>query len=289
MPTPYKRQHFLPAAYLKYFSIDQTNCTRSSYIWRFDGEQPCRVRVESQCASDYHYSKRDPEAAERQFQPMESLYCGCIDKIRGGLPLSQDDYGILLSNMFDFFIRNAIHENATGREEIDAYRQRVHIFWSQILMKGAPVRSEADIQHHIKQFWGVHVFLAPPGRQFITSDHPSVWTALDSETPHLHMLTLPITPTQIAVAFDKRFVWAVSQDMSEEDYLTVMDSEMQNAVASIYSATEFTQPVLDTMKQRFSVKEAHDCRIDENTWRLSVAGMPQKYLFSFMRLPPPLM
>lgn len=134
MPA-YKRQHYLPVAYLKYFSIDQSACDRDSWVWRFDGRQQKRVPVESQCSSDYHYSKQDPQTAESIFSKLESRYCAALDKIRAGREPSELECGNLLICMFDFFIRNAVHQNHTGKEGIEAYQIRSRIFWNEIFLR----------------------------------------------------------------------------------------------------------------------------------------------------------
>jgi hypothetical protein len=106
----YKRQHYLPAAYLKYFSVDQTQCNRDALVWRFDGEGQRLVPVKSQCHDDYFYSKEKAEEIEQTFGILESEYCECVDKIRAGEQLSEKQCGRLMLFMIDLFLRNDIHE-----------------------------------------------------------------------------------------------------------------------------------------------------------------------------------
>jgi hypothetical protein len=289
MGTAYKRQHYLPAGYLKYFSIDQTDCERDSWLWRFDGQTQCRVTVESQCASNFHYSKEDPASAEKTFHDGEGRYCKCVDKIKKGLVLTNRESGGLLANLFDFYIRNAVHKNETGKEGIEAYRKRVRIFYSQILLKKTENITEHDIRNHIARQWRLEIVSVPFGRGMITSDNPSVWTAISDRQPGLHLLTLPITPTQIAVAADIRFVRILPGQMSEPDYLTLMDSQMHNAVSSIYSSIDFTPEIMAIAKNRFSMKKGFDCYVNEASWKTTFARLEPEHYFSFMQIPPPLM
>lgn len=182
MPA-YKRQHFLPAAYLKYFSVDQANCCRESRIWRCGAEGQQHVRVESQCRANYHYSKKDPSSAEKGFQKSEDLYCRCIDKIKQGQQLTDLEGGILLVNMFDFYIRNAVHLNETGKEGIDAYRIRWNMFWNIMLVKKNGVISMRDVHEHIYKNWRLAVVKAKRPKVFIASDHPSAWTSINDNNP----------------------------------------------------------------------------------------------------------
>src|ERR1700692_3981915 len=130
----HKRQHFLPTAYLKYFSSDQNACARDSWIWRLDGEAQRHVPIISQCFEKYHYSKKDPVQTEKMFQEGEAAYCECLDLIRAGKTLSGTKCGTLLVLMFDLFIRNAIHKNRTEEEGIGAYRIRSRSFLQEILL-----------------------------------------------------------------------------------------------------------------------------------------------------------
>src|SRR5277367_5694359 len=122
MPA-YKKQHYLPSAYLKYFSVDQRICNRKSSVWRFDGKIQRCVPIESQCFSDYLYSKKEAAEIESKFQSRENNYCQIVDKIRANKEPTGHNFGDLFLSMFDFYLRNAIHKNRTGKEGIDAYDQ----------------------------------------------------------------------------------------------------------------------------------------------------------------------
>src|SRR5882762_6274966 len=98
---PYKRQHYLPASYLRYFSADQSRCTRDSLIWRFDGETQRLVPVKSQCAADYHFSRTKAAETEHNFQIVEDLYCQCVNKIKLGNIPTGNEYGNLLLMLFE--------------------------------------------------------------------------------------------------------------------------------------------------------------------------------------------
>jgi len=288
MPA-YKRQHFLPAAYLKYFSLDQSNCSRDSWVWRLDKTGQRQVPVKSQCWNAYHYSKNDPAAAERGFHRFEKEYCGCVDKIRAGKDLKDSEYGSLLVNMFDFFIRNAIHKNSTGREGIEAYKLRWGMFLQDMVLQRTAKVTPENVQSHIVRYWGLWIASAPQGRIFITSDHPSVWTCINDGHPGLHLLSLPLTPTHMAIAFDKRFLYVTGEPMSQDDCATFLDSQLHNAYLAAYSSTPLDAANLDLVKKRFHDKEDPNDETDMRGWRMSLASLPSQYHFSFMRLTPPLL
>lgn len=166
----YKKQHYLPACYLKYFSIDQGNCSRDSWIWRFDGKVPHQVPVVSQCSGDYHYSRERAAETEAMFGRMEAEYCRCVDRIKADRRLTEKEYGNLLLFMFDLNLRNNVHKNSTGKEGIAAYHIRSHTFLHQVLLcrkSGDSLKS--DIIEHLRCFWTLRILtpqmvalLSPP-------------------------------------------------------------------------------------------------------------------------------
>jgi hypothetical protein len=288
MPA-YKRQHFLPAAYLKYFSVDQTNCSRNSWIWRCGAGGQQQVRVESQCRADYHYSKKDPASTEQEFQKSETFYCICIDKIKQGQQLTDIEGGNLLVNMFDFYIRNAVHRNETGKEGIDAYRIRQNMFWNVMLVKMNGVVSKRDIQEHIYQYWRLAFVRAKPPKVFIASDHPSAWTSINDDQPGLHLLTLPLTPALTAVAADRRLLEVIRGETTVEDCLTLNDAQIQNSVSSLYGSAAFGGNEVKEIMSHFSTKSDPDCKVDSANWRLKIIGLRPEHYFSFVRPTPPVL
>jgi hypothetical protein len=152
----YKRQHYLPAAYLKYFSVDQNCCTRDSKVWRFDGSQQRLTRVENECFENYGYSRQRPAEAESLFHASESGYCNFLDTIRSGQEPSGASRGDLLLFMFDLYLRNRVHENLTGQEGIEAYKRRTDHFLADII--GADnAKSTQEIGRLISDNWRVSI------------------------------------------------------------------------------------------------------------------------------------
>jgi hypothetical protein len=288
MPA-YKKQHYLPAAYLKYFSLDQATCSRDSWTWRFDGKTQRPVAIVSQCSGDYHYSKSNPAEAERTFQEGEAIYCQCIDRIRSGKTLSAANYGSLLVMMFDFFIRNNIHKNRTGGEEIQAYRIRSHNFLRQLLLS----RPSGEVTHdeiieHVARNWTVRIFPATPGQGFITSDNPSAWASLRLSPPGLHMVTLPITPKLVAVAIDRRIAYFTSDRLVPEDVVLMNCSQVQNAEKCVFSFGPLTDDTKERIRDTWAQISRTPGEVHENSWRLSLQTFLPGFNLSFLRRTPPI-
>src|SRR5437868_3168158 len=102
----YRRQHYLPAVYLREFSVDPSHIDRDSKVWRFDGKQHSLVPVETQCVDDYFYSRKQAQEAEKMFQNMEGLYAQCVRKIKARQSPTKDEFFGLILMIFDLHIRN---------------------------------------------------------------------------------------------------------------------------------------------------------------------------------------
>jgi len=289
MPS-YKRQHFLPAAYLKYFSTDQDICNRESKVWRCDGKTTRCVSVISQCFGDYFYSRENAAEVEASFQSSERLYCSCVDKIKACKPLTPNEYGSLLIAMIDFHLRNAIHVNRTGKEEIEAYRLRNRLFTQQILLdRTNDLITKREIITHVEKYWSLRILTVPPDNQIFTSDNPSVWHTFRKNKPGVHLVTLPLTPFHLAVAFDRRVLQVDDGILTTEDQQTLNAGQIENSSLAIYASIEFTADNLIVLGELFKHKSKAGCAVNEQTWSVSLKFVPQEYKFSFVHLNPPLM
>ncbi|SRR5579862_643662 len=216
MPA-YKRQHYLPTVYLKQFSSDKSILSRKSRVWRTDENGSRIAPVESECRSDYFYSKKDPKSAETLFHGLENLYPSGVSKVRSEAEPNRDEHFSFMLMMFDLHLRNAAYENRTGSEGIEAYNVRVNLFKRELLLhrtEGEP--SEDECLRCLRDHWRVRIVTAPTGIELLTSDNPSLWFTT-RPNGGLHFAILPITPRFCAVAFDQRAVQAVSATTSDEE------------------------------------------------------------------------
>jgi hypothetical protein len=280
----YKKQHYLPTAYLKNFSSDETKRSRSGNVWRLEGKSMRSVPIVSQCSSDYHYSKNRAEEIEKGFQKSEQAYTKCVDLILKDRPATRIDYGNLLIAMFDFYLRNRGHENWTGEEEYDAYRARQWGFINELLtqQKGGNVDEDGLIKF-IETNWRLRILSPPEGCSFFTSDHPSVWLSLNSVTPALHMVFLPVSPTTMAVSFDSRVFEAVGDRISVEDLVTFNVGQIHSYHQCIFSATAFTEAqIADINHFRTQIRYAPS-DLTQKGGRFNLWHLEKQYLFSFLR------
>lgn len=76
--------------------------------------------------------------------------------------------------------------------------------------------------------------------------------------------------------------------MSCEDYLTLVDSQVNNAYRSIYTSKEVDAETLDILRNRLREKEDDNgCWTDERNWMMRLAGLSRPYRFSFFAMTPP--
>lgn len=290
----YKKQHYLPSAYLKYFSIDQRVCNRHSKVWRLDRKAFRCVPVETQCSADYHYSKERAAETEKQFQINENAYCDCVDKIRSNSEPSGRNHGDLLLAMFDLHLRNAVHKNRTGLEGVDAYSRRVDIFLGQILLRNPEGEmTKESIINELVRNWRIEIVSAPTGYQFLTSDHPAVWTTVRAHVneigTHLHLVTLPITPEFMAIGFDRRLVRAFSGQASPNDVFMLNHGQAQHAGECVYMALQLPDKQLAALQKQMGLRSPLPCEIDSKSWKLALQYLPPSNHFSFLRMQPPLL
>ena len=289
MPS-YKRQHYLPAAYLKYFSSDQASCNRESRIYRYDGKGQHLASVASQCFENYFFSKEKALETETFFQRGENFYCQCVDKIRMGTPLTGLEGGNLLAMIFDFFLRNATHKNLTGKEGIEAYKLRSRIFMGKILLGREDNNITVnDLIAYLQNNWGIHIISSLPNSIFITSDNPSIVTLLNPSHRNVEMVTLPLTPKHTAVAFNKRFVSIVSDQASLEDEATLNIGQIENSERCIYVSRPLSNDEMTAVKNHIDKKRNSPSEVFENSWNMPLQHLPKEHYFSFMRLTPPLL
>ena len=290
MPA-YKDQHWLPSAYLKYFSVDQQDCTRKSLTWRVDGKMERCVPVESQCSADYFYSKVKAAETEQMFQINENAYCDCVDRIRTKREFVDRNIGDLLLAMFDFHLRNAAHKNHIGKEGIEAYSRRVGIFIGQILLgREDEAITELDVKRHLESYWRIRIISAPAGHQFVTSDHPSVWRTLGQVSvgfkTKLHLIALPIGPAAVAIGFDRRVVEITKYDANSKDVRVLNTAQIENSEKCVYMSKLMPPEQLAFVKKCFDTKPASQSEIVDEGWLFPWHLLRPERYFSFMQLRP---
>jgi hypothetical protein len=246
--------------------------------------------VISQCFGDYFYSRENAAEVEANFQKSEMLYCSCVDKIKANKPLTPNEYGSLLIMMIDLHLRNAIHDNQTGKEEIEAYRLRSRLFTQQILLgRTDDLITNKDVIIHFEKYWNLRILAVQPGNQIFTSDNPSVWHTFRKNKPGVHLVTLPLTPFHVAVAFDRRVLQVDDGTLTSEDQQILHAGQIENAAQAIYASIDFSPDNLTLLEELYKQKSKAGCSVNNQTWSLSMKFVLPGFMFSFVKINPPLM
>lgn len=281
--TDYKKQHYLPACYLKYFSGEAKH-TRKSTIWRCDEKRMCAVSVDSQCHAIYHYTKNRRVESEQMFGEYEKLYSECVNKIKTGIPLGLKDELTLTLLMFHLNTRNAAYRNLTEREEVDAYAARTNALLQNLLL-GRNNASQDEQLQHLERHWRLQIIRPTTGMIFITSDNPCVFLSLNPKMPSLDAAVLPLTPYHLAIAFDHRVITVPRTQATEHEGTELDLWQVKRSTHCVYTPgmvheTQL-QWVRDEMKTRLS--RGHTT---ESQWTLPMIRLFPERCPLFQLMPP---
>jgi hypothetical protein len=287
----YKRQHFVPASYLRYFAIDQSKCDRRSRLWRTDKNGSIQVSAKTQCAENFIYSRDDAAVAEAHFQIFEKSYCDCLDCLRQDWDLSRQQYGNLLLCMWNLNLRNAAHQNLSDHDGFRAYQIRWHLAATGLLLGGEGILFDtASFQAHIENFWSLRIMVAPRDSFFITSDNPAMMISLSPVSRLVDGLVLPLTPTLLAFAFDHRRVRFKNTQLSPRDVSNLNGEQIINSISAVYSAQPLSPDSLNAVRGHFSKAVPHTkTKFTNEHWIAPVREWPPDSDFSFLSAVPPVL
>jgi uncharacterized protein DUF4238 len=285
MPA-YKRQHYLPAVYLKNFTLDGAHATRSSNLWRIDPSRCVSVTVESQCAEDFMFSRKEPKKTEEMFQQIEGRYGAAVRKIWTGEDPKVGDSLALILTMIELHARNAVHQNLTGHEGVDAYNRRLDSFFTRMLLEMDASRSATpeEIRDHLKQHWRVRL-LRTAENMLLTSDHPSQWLSWDksNESVAVDFILMPVTGFMYAIAYDRRRSKVRGNSLTESDEIVLATNQIHQCGEAVYMAEKPTDDVVWRVRKEWKDRVSPTTRTDLEKWDLNVRVPPREDMLSFLR------
>lgn len=279
----YKKQHYLPVCYLKNFSL-QPELGRRAPIWRFDGKTTREVPVDSQCREDYFYSKSRASLAERFFQSSEKLFVHFLSVVASGrIPSKADYYGLLLS-LFDMHIRTEAYENATGREELDAYKMRA-LGIKRVLVgrvESPPDPSDDEIISSLQRNWRVGILPNLSEVELFTSTHPSILWGERRKGETVNAVILPLKPNLLAIGYNRNFVRIEGNRVTTADALSLNRLQCHNASAAIFSARELKYSAAQAVREELELRRQVRATTSLDGWDMGALKFPITAL-SFLR------
>jgi hypothetical protein len=279
----YKKQHYLPSAYLRNFSIDGPVSTRKSKIWRFDAKARRLVTVESEGFSSYYYSDQAPEKVEKEFEAGEDFYAECYsDFWKCDAPsTSRRAFGLLVM-MLDLHIRNIAYAKATRNNYADYLEMSAtvkhKILWGR---QEAPADDNA-IANEAYRNWRVGFIRCDSSHVFLTSDNPSLLAKVGHGRAFVNMVLMPVTPHTYAVGYDSRELKLNSNTVSESDEIILTHLQMKNCLQCVYAREDISDEQWDGLKE-FLAKRPPRLPIEgPGLWGADIFPMPARCPLGFM-------
>jgi hypothetical protein len=276
MPKPeYVWQHYLPAVYLKNFSVDGKTADRKSRVYRYDGKKSVAVPVETQCAEDYFYCSEARKEVEGMFQQMEGIYGNLLKKIWDWKSASGSaEYFSFILALADFHIRNIAYVNETGVRRIEAYKAMLAL-WRDFIcsVENASDEKWANV---LQEDWRVVIVAPPTGGDFITSDNPCIWSGPKGKHS---LMFLPLTPEQMAVAYNRKVHRITKGVISKNDLDQLNAAQANHSIKAVYSHLPHSPKGEARVKQIFDIRKPKPGKIGVQGWVPNLYGFPQRLSF----------
>lgn len=266
-----QKQHYLPAVYLKQFSTDGKNATRTSQIWRLGGKGSQEVSVESQCHERFFYSASAPAEAEQFFQSFEGPYGELAQTIwRKEQNKNLKEYFGLILFMVSLHLRNPAYEiRQRNIARIDIYKLLEQQFVHHVLLRGSgKVPTNDELFDILKEKWRVKLFSTTTGA-LVTSDNPVLWYSMD-ESGDVHWILLPVTPYCCAIAFDHTTVAVNGFELTASDEENVNREQTSSMIKALYAHEPFCPDVVSAAPEFWSRHQSPKGWIDADTWQMNV-------------------
>lgn len=280
----YKVQHWLPAGYMKFFSLTGEVRGRDSRIYYTNKTECKSKKVKKLSCKNYHYSSSDAEAAETSFHLMENDYPVLIDKLLAGQDLRKKEYYSLILSMIDYHTRNPSYENLTTKENYKAY---------ETVSRGLMREIFEDCEECGNDFQKLMDFLADNWLlqpicsikdELFSSDHPSLLFSLNDK---IAFIILPINPHYALLAVDKRKIKITGNEISIEDLGMLNAYQCYKCIEYIYSNIDLT-PELgeDKPLTKWLEKEKPRGFVDNDSWKPDFIEYPNNMPseFSFIEI-----
>ena len=278
----YRKQHYLPYVYLKEFSENPTAARRRSYIWRLGEPSNTRTKTERQCVESHFYSKLHAKHAEDLFHHYEEIYAHIKGLLRDQVaPKTLGEYFGLMFSIISLHLRNPSYQNRTHAETIEAYLNLEPQFLHRLLRfeEGATMTHDSMVEK-LKERWRVSVVRTESDVTLVTSDNPAHVYVLRRNEPPV-MMTLPITPTTCAVAFDEKSLH-VRHIISASDAGYLNASQAFYCQKAVYSHEETQGDIRAFLVKYMSKRQQASGFIARNGWAPNTLKLGTQ--FEFVRL-----
>ena len=279
----YKNQHWLPAGYMKFFSLTGKTKGRDSRIYYTNNSECKAKKVKNLSCKDYHYSETKAEEAESSFHEMENEYPILIGKLLKGNDLTKIEYYSLILSMIDYHARNASYENLTGEENYEAFKIVSKEIMNDIFKD---CNCQGDFQKMLDFFaenWVLQPLLSKKEELF-SSDHPSL---MFSRNDRLAFIILPITPHYALLAADKRKIEITGNEITDTDNGLLNSYQAYQCIEYVYSNIDLSSFLGDDKPlTKWLNKTRPKGFVKTDSWQTEFIGYPNNMPseFSFLKI-----
>lgn len=278
-----QRQHYLPAVYLKQFSIDGVSARRDSFIWRLDRSIHKEVPVETQCHERFFYSATEPVAAEVFFGESEELFGQIAQRVWQGLENRgfRDYFGLLIF-MISLHLRNPAYRFDLAMSRLEGYKLlEQHVVHHVFLRGSAAALTDSELLDLLKQNWRVRLLTFPESNlhQLVVSDNPSVWFSTN-DSGDVHYIILPVTPHCCAIAFDCSTVEVECRPLRQSEVEVLNLIQAKSMINALYGPQPFSPQDQKEMPEFLGKRQPPSGWINAEEWKLNV--LPHRPSLSFV-------
>lgn len=249
--APYKKQHFLPLAYLGHFGRPHDTPLRQRKIWRVSETHAGEVPVGTQCQEDYFYSKDRARLCESYFGGIESVYARQMAAIGRGETLTHEAMFNFFLCAVDFYARGCKFRVSEEKEEFAFYLKRMEIFKKRLISDDLlDARDEARRAYLLKE-WDFAI-IPFPDTAVLTSDSPSIWFSSSSSGDQLRGVLMPLTPRGCFVGAHRSSYRIIRKAATNDDALVVTRNEIENCVDAVYFSDALDETEITTIRTQLA-------------------------------------
>jgi hypothetical protein len=279
MPA-YKKQHYLPVAYLSQFGRPLEREPRQRLVWRVSESHAGEVHVNSQCQEDYFYSKSHARLCEGYFDQIETIYGSLLARLGRGETLTASDLFRFFLCAVDFYARGAKFRANSEREEFELYLHRTAIFKRQLISQNLTEATDDARRDFLLASWQFCLVSFSADAALLTSDSPSIWLGSSQAPQELHGVVMPVTPLSCFVGA-RRTTYSIASTVAEPIDAVVMNrNQIENCADAVFCSEALSAREVAGIRKQLAIRQVAPSRADG--WQLELIDYDLNPNLSFL-------
>lgn len=276
-----RRPHYVPSAYLQFWSESGNPEGRSSLIYVADENGNNKRKSGNTAIVNNFYSDSNPNEAEKFFQEFENDWVKLIKQFLAGKgPKPYIIAGLLLLQSSYYLLRNRSFKNKSYKERIELYKHSIETFYRTVLMDNKMGKTKEECLKILMDNWECHI-LPCKDENFVTSDNPTLTLNYKDNFPALFYL--PINPKWAVIALKKNVLKIKGSIITNQD-IQYLNSYMSiNCNREIYSCEPFDDADIISFKKWIEKRPEKTNWFDDEAMHIESFNYPVLGLtFSFI-------